>query len=384
MLNAITSSTKRLTVNNKAYLVSITLVDLFLLWSILAVNIAINLILLALNITPPRSGTFYGAYTFRRRFKTGGGYTKLAQLSRKFRQKTILFRNIYIISSLQPIPILPLKLLHRCGIEIILNQNGLYYPAWYSGSYHKKNKYYYEVAQLAKHVFYQSEFCQASSDQLLGPLITKSSSILLNPSSIKIEDTVLASSFSAEHINILVAGNFYSSSEEYRINLAIEALNLLNPSLGPILLTIAGHISPDLKIRNIIAHQASSRLSINILGPYAPRVLPSLFTKSDRYLHLTSMDSCPNLVIESLSMGCPVIGLGNGGTAELINSTNGVLIAAQNNWMTRTLPKQHDITSAIETSLSTGYDRQLISKDALSRHNLINWLSSHDQFLGND
>jgi glycosyltransferase involved in cell wall biosynthesis len=51
----------------------------------------------------------------------------------------------------------------------------------------------------------------------------------------------------------------------------------------------------------------------------------SVYRKSDWMIHLAWLDHCPNVVVESLSQGCPVICTDSGGTHEIVRD-NGVII----------------------------------------------------------
>mgnify|MGYP003633084759 CR=1 FL=1 len=50
-----------------------------------------------------------------------------------------------------------------------------------------------------------------------------------------------------------------------------------------------------------------------------------MFSAADWMIHLAWLDHCPNVVIESLSQGCPVICTDSGGTSEIVQK-NGVVI----------------------------------------------------------
>ena len=51
----------------------------------------------------------------------------------------------------------------------------------------------------------------------------------------------------------------------------------------------------------------------------------AIFEQSDWMIHLAWLDHCPNVVVEALSRGCPVICTDSGGTSELVGR-NGIVI----------------------------------------------------------
>lgn len=51
-----------------------------------------------------------------------------------------------------------------------------------------------------------------------------------------------------------------------------------------------------------------------------------LYATADYFIHLAWLDHCPNVVIEALSQGCPVICTDSGGTHEIVKE-NGIIIS---------------------------------------------------------
>tara|TARA_R100000808_G_C2155541_1_gene168603 strand:- start:25879 stop:26793 length:915 start_codon:yes stop_codon:yes gene_type:complete len=54
-----------------------------------------------------------------------------------------------------------------------------------------------------------------------------------------------------------------------------------------------------------------------------------MFSAADWMIHLAWLDHCPNVVVESLSQGCPVICSSSGGTKEIVRK-NGIVIEENN------------------------------------------------------
>jgi glycosyltransferase involved in cell wall biosynthesis len=51
----------------------------------------------------------------------------------------------------------------------------------------------------------------------------------------------------------------------------------------------------------------------------------ALYKTSDYMIHLAWLDHCPNVIVEALSQGCPVICTDSGGTKEIVKD-NGIVI----------------------------------------------------------
>ena len=69
--------------------------------------------------------------------------------------------------------------------------------------------------------------------------------------------------------------------------------------------------------------------NIFYLGHLPHEICLQIYSISDWFLHLAWLDHCPNVVIEAMSQGCPVICTDMGGTKEIVKS-NGIIIQENN------------------------------------------------------
>lgn len=60
-------------------------------------------------------------------------------------------------------------------------------------------------------------------------------------------------------------------------------------------------------------------------GPQPHHICLQIYSISDWFLHLAWLDHCPNVVVEALSQGCPVICTESGGTKEIVRN-NGLIL----------------------------------------------------------
>ena len=65
------------------------------------------------------------------------------------------------------------------------------------------------------------------------------------------------------------------------------------------------------------------------LGHQTHDICLQIYSIADWFLHLAWLDHCPNVVIEALSQGCPVICTDSGGTKEIVKN-NGIVIKENN------------------------------------------------------
>ena len=61
------------------------------------------------------------------------------------------------------------------------------------------------------------------------------------------------------------------------------------------------------------------------LGRVSPHKLPYYLRSADVFVHLSWLDWCPNVVVEALTCGLPVLCSHNGGTKELVKDSGIVL-----------------------------------------------------------
>lgn len=72
------------------------------------------------------------------------------------------------------------------------------------------------------------------------------------------------------------------------------------------------------------------RPNVNYLGPYNNEKLPGIYSKANVLLHPRAGDSCPNVVLEAMACGVPVVCASWGGSAELVG--NAGVVANIDRW----------------------------------------------------
>jgi len=76
---------------------------------------------------------------------------------------------------------------------------------------------------------------------------------------------------------------------------------------------------------DVIVEKPHLQNSIIFTGNLSHQQCLEIYRHSDWMIHLAWLDHCPNVVVEALSQGCPVICTDSGGTAEIVKE-NGIVI----------------------------------------------------------
>lgn len=66
--------------------------------------------------------------------------------------------------------------------------------------------------------------------------------------------------------------------------------------------------------------------SIFFAGSIRHDLCAEIYSVADWMLHMAWLDHCPNVVVEAISQGCPVICASDGGTKELVEKGNGIVV----------------------------------------------------------
>ena len=303
-----------------------------------------------------------------------GGKVKLTYLHQRYPHDGNRFNILYLVSSALPCHSAELvRWARNQGAKIVLNQNGVAYPAWTS-DHVAINTELATVLTQADLVIYQSQFCKQGADRFLGepPALWK-----ILPNCVDIARfTPINRAFDGTH-RLLIAGTHYHRE---RVTLPLHAVHALADKDVPVRLTIAGRLAwPDgeNEVRNLIAHLKLAQ-RVTVTGPFTHSQAPSLYSSHDMFLHLKHMDPCPNVVIEAMASGLPVIGSGSGGMAELVQANGGLLLPVSNSWEEFFYPSVGDLCDAImKVGASIVECRLRARRHAAEHFSSEDWLDNH-------
>jgi glycosyltransferase involved in cell wall biosynthesis len=174
-------------------------------------------------------------------------------------------------------------------------------------------------ARFVTHVVYQSEFVRGWWQRAFGPERV-AASVIYNGVDLRAYNPEGPHERPAVRRRLLLVEGSLQGGYELGLTTAVGLAERL-AEMGPLELTVAGRLSPDLRA----AAESSSRVPIRWAGLVAREAIPQL----DRSAHLLfSADlnaACPNSVIEALACGLPVAAFATGALPELVTGEAGRL-----------------------------------------------------------
>jgi len=306
--------------------------------------------------------------------QAGGPGLKLRKLQSAFPEHDRGYNLVYILSAA---PYLSERTLVRCKerkVPTVLNQNGVYYPAWYAGDWKGRNRAMAVAHDRADHVLYQSDFCRRAAQRFLGPR-SGPSDILFNAVDTKVfvpTDTTPPLPYC-----FLITGRI-GPHQAYRVAQAVEGLAFARRQGLNCRILVAGHLAPAVvdRARSAVArHGVESAFELR--PPYSQSEAPALYRQAHAYLTLTHQDACPSAVIEALASGLPVIHPSSGGIPELAGEA-GVVLTTGEDWEKPLIPSAAAIGEAM---LATAERRpELVAKArarAVRLFDIAPWLDHH-------
>lgn len=304
----------------------------------------------------------------------GGPSLKLAKLGAVFPEHRFGYNLVYALSAAPFLSEAAYARLAGLGVPTVLNQNGVFYPAWFEGDCEARNRPMAIAHARADHVFYQSEFCRQASLRFLGPR-NGPSDILYN--AIDTEFFAPAKAPPSGPLAILVTGRI-DPHQSYRLVQAIEGLAVARHSGLEAVLRVAGAMAPAVEAaaRQVIARHGLEE-AVVLSGTYSQVEAPALYRQAHAYLTLTHQDACPSAVIEAMASGLPVIHPTSGGTPELVGEA-GIALPTGEDWQRPLVPSAEAIGRAMLAMAETR-DRlaPLARARAVAHFDLAAWLERH-------
>ena len=322
-----------------------------------------------------------------------GGLVKVRDLLPVFPNSSVGANILYLVSSSLPafppafaglffpkLTVLMVRLARKSGVKIVLNQNGVAYPAWYGKGWQRANRVNKFLLQAADYVIYQSIFCKESANKFIGKC-KGDWDILYNP-----VDTSYfspAQDISRKDSEIIV-GLMGSHWQKYRVHNTIEAIALLRKQGLKVRLRIGGRLCWDNNFENAEvditkwAEQYDVLDSVCYFGPYTQEEAVKHFQLVDLLVHPKFNDPCPRVVIEALACGVPVVYSASGGVPELVGDKAGVGIAAPVDWEQMHPPSSQDLANALEKILFKRHDYAAAARQRAEKYfGIQHWLDAH-------
>lgn len=313
-----------------------------------------------------------------------GGIVKCQDLQETFPNDSIRPNLLYLVSSTLPphLPVL-IKAAKRAGISIILNQNGVAYPAWHGKGWEDANIPLALAHSSADYILYQSKFCQESAWRFLGRT-TVPFEVLYNPVDTTFFSPATVKNKAAGLVMLVAGSHLYSS----RVTTAVDTLRNLCQDFPLARLIIAGRFrwgvseeSAEAEIRKYVDDRNVSQ-KVEWVGAYNQRQAPDLFRRADILLHATFNDACPRLVVEAMACGLPVVYSASGGVPELVGERAGVGVAAPRDWERQHPPGLEDIAEATRKIYGRYAEYSFEArKRAVERFDVQPWIRKHAEIF---
>lgn len=275
-----------------------------------------------------------------------GGAVKLTYLAENFPHHFPAANLLYAVSSVaHPLHIEILERAKRKGLKIIVNQNGVAFPAWDGDNHEASNRSLKQIISFADFIVYQSRFCRDSAERYISPPVAPNE-IVCNPVDTRLFSPE-ACQAKPEILTLLLGGNQY---EKYRLELALQTLKALHHEVPNAKLIVTGNLwlPPDEAEAwtKQALHDMNLTEYVTFTGTYAQTDAPKLYSQAHLLLHTKYADPSPGLVGEAMALGMPVVHLDNGGVPELVGDA-GIGVHVQHDWNKINLPDPQAMSDAV-------------------------------------
>jgi len=307
----------------------------------------------------------------------GGPLAKTKKLNIFFPEYKYKFNIVYVLSNFPFLSSKSISLLKMQKLPIVLNQNGVFYPAWFKGDWKKQNSKLSKVYHSADYVVWQSNFCKTASDKFLGKRHGEGE-ILYN--AVETKKFIPKLKKSINIFKLLTTGNI-NKQNNYRIETILKALQKIIKINKFVNLYIAGYLE-DLKYFKDETERLGIKDFVFFLGPYQQENAPKVYQIADAYITMSYQDNCPSAVIEAMSCGLPVLYSSSGGVPELVGKNAGIGLSVPQEWENIFIP---EIDTIVEGVFKIIEKRQKFSESARERalnlFDINDWKERHSNIF---
>ncbi len=320
---------------------------------------------------------FYGG---ARSGDLGGPLVKVRHLQSRFPEWRVGFSLLYQLSNAIYLPSFAFRAVKQRGIPLVLNQNGVFYRAWYPDGWERENARMAEVHGAATHVLYQSAFCRRAAERFLGPA-GGTTEILYNAVPTD-RFTPRAEVRPAWPVTALLTGKI-TPATAYRLTAALEGLAAARRGGLDIVLRVAGYVEPGVVVSaRALADRLGIAAAVTWLGPYTHAQAPDIYRSADIYLMTKHNDPCPNVVLEAMASGLPVVYSDSGGVPELVGAEAGVALAVAESFEENVAPSPQAVAEGLARAMREREAMGAAARQrAVARFDLADWLERHGQLF---
>ena len=301
---------------------------------------------------------------------SAGGTSKFQKLAERFPNRPQDFTLLCLGSSALPRDLGPLLwIARRRGAPVVINQDGVGYPGWAGSRTEAVNGPLRRALLAADYVLYQTAFCKRSADEFLGE---PAGGWEILPNAVDVERFTPASQPPPDGPVLLLGGD---QTQPYRLELGLRTLAALLLAHPDARLLVAGRLVSE---PEPLMSELGLRGRVDFLGRYAQSDAPALYRRAHLLLHTKVNDPCPNVVLEAMASGLPVVYPSSGGTAELVADEAGIGVPHPDSFDRDEPPSPDAMAHAVDRVLA---DLQAFGvaarRRAVDRYPLPAWLDRH-------
>jgi glycosyltransferase involved in cell wall biosynthesis len=292
-----------------------------------------------------------------------GGMVKFQRLQTFFPNRTRDFNLLYLGSSSLPAGEQSvIALAKRRAAPVLLNQNGVAYPGWAGARTEDLNDRLRGVFRAADHVIFQSEFCRVAAQRFLGDCEAPTE-ILHNA----VDTTVFTPGERPTGGPLILLGGDQTAT--YRLDAALRTLAHLPDAR----LLVTGTVLED---GRGLADELGLADRVLFTGRYAQREAVDIYRRAHLLLHPKVNDPCPNVVLEGLACGLPVVHSASGGTPELVAEA-GIGVPSETTWDEDVPPNPRQLAVAVRDVLDRLDDYRAAARERALQFDFAPWVDRH-------
>jgi glycosyltransferase involved in cell wall biosynthesis len=304
-----------------------------------------------------------------------GGSAKVQRLATRFPNHATGFSVLYLGSNWVPRDLAGLlRLARRRRVPVVVNQDGVGYPGWSGDRTEEVNRPLRDLLAAADHVLYQSDFCKRSADEWVGPPAGEWE-VLHNAVDV---DRFAPADASPDGGPVLLLGG--DQTQGYRLELAVATLAELGAAHPHARLLVTGSLAAPLEP---LVERFGLAGRVHALGRYSQADAPAVYRRAHLLLHTKVNDPCPNVVLEALASGVPVVYPRSGGVPELVGDEAGIGVAHPAGFEKDEPPEPDELAAAVARVLSELPRYAAAARTrAVERFALERWLDRHAELFG--